>query len=430
MANTNLLGKTALISALVGSGLLSLPYSAMAADSLDAALKESKTTLSFRPRYENVTQEGIASGVTTHSDAATLKTRLTFSTGRFFDTAMVLEFDDVTSLKDVDYNDGSNGEANPVIADPEGTEVNQAYLSFTGLDKTDMRWGRQRILLDNQRFVGGVGWRQNEQTYDGFSVTNTSVPNLTLFLAQINNVNRIFGEESRPANKALWGDHSQDTQLFNGKYSIAGIGDASVYYYRIDNQYVAALSTKTTGARFAGAHALDAVNLGYELEYAQQSEAADNPKSFDADYTLLSLSATYSGFTFGLAQETLGADKDAGVAFSTPLATLHKFEGWADVFLNTPATGIVDQYATFKYGFPMGFALMAVYHDFSSDEKPANGDDDFGSEVDVQLTKTFANGATVQLKYADYSGNENGVATPASVTSDVSKFWLTATYAI
>lgn len=423
-------GKTTFIAALLGGGVLATPFSAMAADSISDALKEAKTTLSFRPRYENVTQQAIGSDATAHSDAFTLKTRLTFSSGSFFNTAMLLEFDDVTSLKDVDYNDGSNGQPNPMIADPEGTEINQAYLTFTGVPKTDIRYGRQRILLDNQRFVGGVGWRQNEQTYDGLSITNNSVPNLTLFAAQINNVNRIFGEDARPANKALWGDHSQDTQLYNAKYSIAGIGSVSAYFYDIDNQYVAALSTKTKGLRFAGDYDMKPVKLGYELEFASQSENADNPKHFTADYSLASLSATFSGVTLGLAQETLGADKDAGVGFSTPLATLHKFEGWADVFLNTPGTGIVDRYATLGYAFPMGFSLLAVYHDFSSSEKTANGDDDFGSEGDIQLTRKFANGATLQLKYADYSGNKNGVAAPASVTSDVTKFWLTGTYAI
>ena len=429
MAKTNP-GKTTFISLLVGAGVLAAPFSVMAADSIAAALQDSKTTLSFRPRYENVTQQAIGSDATAHSDAATLRTRLTFSSGSFFNTSMLLEFDDVTSLKDVNYNDGSNGQSNPIIADPEGTEVNQAYLTFNGFSKTDIRYGRQRILLDNQRFVGGVGWRQNEQTYDGLSVTNTSVPNLTLFAAQINNVNRIFGEDARPANKAFWGDHSQNTQLYNARYTIAGIGSLTAYFYDIDNQYVAALSTKTRGLRFAGGYDMKPVKLDYELEFASQSQNAENPKRFTADYSLASLSASLSGFMVGAAQETLGADKDAGVGFSTPLATLHKFEGWADVFLNTPTTGIVDRYVTLGYALPMGFNLLAVYHDFSSAENAANGDDDFGTEGDVQLTKKFANGATLQLKYADYAGNKNGVAAPASVTSDIKKFWLTGTYSI
>ena len=37
------------------------------------------------------------------------------------------------------------------------------------------------------------------------------------------------------------------------------------------------------------------------------------------------------------------------IGFSTPLATLHKFQGFADVFLTTPASGITDAYGKLGY---------------------------------------------------------------------------------
>lgn len=421
MLKRNILGNTALISALASAGLLTVPAGANAADSLEAALKESTAKLSFRPRYENVTQESPAPGASpAHSDAFTLKTRLTFTTGSFFDTSAVLEFDDVTALKDEDYNDtAGNGQDNPAIADPEGTEVNQVYLSYKGLDKTDIRYGRQRILLDNERFVGGVGWRQNEQTYDSLSVTNTSIPNLTGFLAHLYNVNRITGEDADN------GRYHMDSTLLNLKYAIAGVGAVSGYYYDLDYlEELPAASSKTMGVRFAGSTKLDPVTLGYEAEYATQSESADNPTDFDADYYLLGASVTFDIFTVGIAQEVLGADEDAGVAFSTPLATLHKFQGWADQFLATPNTGIEDTYVTFKVVLPMGMDLLAMYHQFESDADRAD-DNEYGDEIDVALTKKFSNGATIQLKYVDFSGNEDGLK-----TDDVSKVWVMATYEI
>ena len=426
MANSNLLGKTALISALAGTGLFAFPMGAMAADTLADALKESKTQLMLRPRYENVNQEDLTTDVKNSSDAFTLKTRLTFTTGSFFDTSAVLEFDDVTSLKDEDYNDGAgNGGASPVIADPVGTEVNQAYLSYKGLDKTDFRYGRQRILLDNERFVGGVGWRQNEQTYDSFSVTNTSVPGLTGFLARIYTVHRIFGDDST-ANAGLY---SMDTNLLNVKYDIPVVGSLTGYYYDLDYLEAApALSTKTMGLRLSGAAKLDPVTLGYELEYAKQSETGDNPTEFDANYYLISSTITYDVFTFGIAQEVLGADEDAGKSFATPLATLHKFQGWADMFLGTPAAGVQDSYATFKVGLPMNMGLIAMYHSFESDVDTPTGENSYGSEFDVAFTKKFDFGATVMLKYADFSGEEK--AAYAGLRNDVTKFWLMATYAI
>ncbi|MVF10854.1 hypothetical protein FT643_01750 [Ketobacter sp. MCCC 1A13808] len=398
-----------------------VPQSLMAADSLQDALKASTTKLSLRPRYEKVEQEG--AGI---SEAATILSRLTFTTGNFYDVSAVLEFDDVTSMKSVDYDDGSFAGPGPAIIDPEGTEVNQAYLSYSGLDSTDFRWGRQRIVLDNQRFVGGVAWRQNEQTYDALSVTNTSFGGLSMFYAHVTDVNRIFGEgndDSYPA--ARRGDHREDTNLLNLNYKFEGIGALSAYYYDIENESAAALSSVTYGVRFAGDTKFDSFSLGYELEYADQEDSANNPNSYSADYSLIGVSGTISNFTLGFAMETLGADADAGVGFTTSLATLHMFQGWADQFLVTPGAGVEDSYVTFKAGLPWGMNFVAVFHSFESAEDIAVGSSDYGTEIDAALTKKFENGATLQLKYADFSGEDDGL-TP----NDVEKVWITATYAI
>lgn len=426
MANTKPMAKAVAISSLLSAMGIAIPYNAMAADTLEGALKESTAKLNLRPRYENVLAE-TAAGVESRSEAATLKTRLTYSTGSFYDISAVLEFDDVTSLKDVDYLDGVNGKDGPAIVDPEGTEVNEAYLAYKGLSDTTFKWGRQRILLDNQRFVGGVGWRQNEQTYDSFSIANTSIPGLTAFYANISNVNRIFGEGATPDKvpAARLGDHTHETNLLNVGYEFKGIGKLTAYYYDIDNLDAPSLSNETTGVRFAGATDLDAIKLDYELEFATQDETGDNPVEYSADYSLISIMGTVSGFSLGIAQEVLGADDDAGVGFTTSLATAHKFQGWADVFLATPGTGIEDMYVTFKAGLPMGMSFMAVYHDFESSEDVAAGtSSDFGSEIDAVLSKKFSNGATLMLKYADFSAGDD------YFTTDVTKVWVMATYAI
>ena len=46
--------------------------------------------------------------------------------------------------------------------------------------------------------------------------------------------------------------------------------------------------------------------------------------------------------------------------FSTPLATLHAFQGWADVFLNTPADGVDDASLTLVVRPPI--AALAAPH--------------------------------------------------------------------
>ena len=54
------------------------------------------------------------------------------------------------------------------MGDPETTELNQAYLSFRG-GETILSAGRQRLVLDNARFVGEGAWRQNQQTFDALT---------------------------------------------------------------------------------------------------------------------------------------------------------------------------------------------------------------------------------------------------------------------
>ncbi len=70
--------------------------------------------------------------------------------------------------------------AYPVVADEEAYEINRFQFTNTSLPGTTLTLGRQRILLDDQRFIGNSGWRQNEQTFDAFRMVNRTVTNLVL----------------------------------------------------------------------------------------------------------------------------------------------------------------------------------------------------------------------------------------------------------
>ena len=114
--------------------------------------------------------------------------------------------------------------------------------------------------------------------------------------------------------------------------------------------------------------------------------------------------------------EVLGSDNGRG-SFQTPLATLHKFNGWADKFLGTPAGGLEDLYGSLSYkvgvdGPLKGMKFDAVYHDFSAD---IGGD--YGSEIDLQVSKKFGKNYYAGLKFAHYSAD--GFAT------DTQKIWFT-----
>lgn len=141
------------------------------ASSVLQMLGEGDTSLSFRYRYEFVDQDGIDK----NANASTLKTRLTYKSASFNGLTALLEVDNVTLVGSESYRTPSNGKIGyPIVADPDGTDVNQVSLTYKS-DGYRAILGRQRILHSGQRFVGGVGWRQNEQTYDAFTLSSKSL---------------------------------------------------------------------------------------------------------------------------------------------------------------------------------------------------------------------------------------------------------------
>jgi hypothetical protein len=320
--------------------------------------------------------------------------------------------DNVTELDGNDYptskglKNTGNFPGKTIIADPVGTEINQAYLSYTR-GNTTSKYGRQRILLDNQRFVGGVGFRQNEQTYDGFSITHKCKSNTKVFYAHINNVNRIFGEDD-----PFVSDTDSSSDLLNINYSGWDAGSLVFYSYLLDEKK-SDTEYNTYGLRFSG----NSDGLGYQLEYATQEKELANGTEFDADYLLAEASLKVDAVKFALGFENLQSDA-GNFGFTTPLATAHKFQGWADQFLGTPNEGIKDIY--FSAGGKLGgVKLTAIYHDFTSDTDNLSGDDDLGSEFGFVASKKFGDYG-LSLKYANYSDGDSSFN-----KADTEKLWLT-----
>jgi hypothetical protein len=171
----------------------------------------------------------------------------------------------------------------PVVADPESYAVNRFQLVNTSLPGTTLTLGRQRITLDDQRFVGNVGWRQNEQTFDAFRAVNKSVKNLVLDATYLNRVNRVFGEDSPQ------GTYKGDGLLLNASYQTK-LGKVTGFGYLLEFDPIAGVaaaagdSTSTYGLRFAGEAPAGKVKFAYLASWATQTDAGDNPLSFDLGY--------------------------------------------------------------------------------------------------------------------------------------------------
>jgi hypothetical protein len=399
------------------SSMAMAPVTAQAEDAFMEALTGGKVSFSARARYENVNQDNALED----ADAYTLRTTLAYKTGAFHGLSGFIEFEDVSHLGSDNFNAaGTNGEPEySIVADPEGTEVNQAYLAYNAFDTT-FKFGRQIITYRDapfHRFIGTVGWRQNWQTFDAFSVVNQSLPNTSLSYAYLDKVQTIFGEDGNLAALMVEdGEIEMDSHLFNAQYSGLPIGNLEGYAYLLDYEDSvddSAYSRATYGARLSGAQPLnDAFKVLYTAEYATQDDYADGEMD-QQDYYLLELGGKYKGWLLKLSHEV--QEGDGTYSFRTPLGTNHAFQGWADIFLNTPTQGLEDTYVTLV-GNVLGAKLVAVYHDFETDEDSL----DAGDEYDLMLEKTFKEHYTLGVKYADYNADEEfgGV--------DTEKFWVYA----
>ncbi|MDO8346691.1 MAG: alginate export family protein [Rugosibacter sp.] len=389
------------LASAVALALLSLP--ALAGDSFADALTGGKPSVDMRFRYETVDQDNTLK----NADAATVRLRLGYETGEYKGFGAFIEAEHVSDLVD-DYNSTTNGKTTySTIADPEFTEINQGYLSYSGLPDTKLKYGRQRIVLDNHRFIGNVGWRQNEQTFDAFTVVNKSLPATTITAGYIYNVNKINSDQH-----PTLGNAHMKSPLLNISYKGWSAGEIVGYGYLLDYVDAPASSTQTWGLRFKGDTAIaDGLKLLYTAEYAAQSDYKNNPADYRVDYSFLEAGLAKGVHSVKLGYELLEGN---GVkSFQTPLATLHAFNGWADIFLTTPATGLEDVYlgaGTTLYGVK----LDALYHDYRADQGNAR----YGSEWNLQATKAIDKNYLVGIKYASYNAKTYSV--------DTDKFWLWA----
>ncbi len=384
--------------------LLALPVHAQAQDqtleSITHALTGGAVDFAARYRFEWVDDDNFRQ----RAKASTLKMRMTYLSKPVNQIRLGVETDYVAVIGPERYNSTENGLSEyPVVADPQGFDLNQAYLQYQS-GRLSGTLGRQRILMDQQRFVGGVAWRQNEQTYDAARLIYHSGA-FTLDYAYVWNVNRIFGPEDgdQPA------DWHGNTHLFNLKYQISEYQSLSGYAYLQDfeNDNGPPNSVMSYGMNYQATLG----NLKVFAELAQQRDHADNSRNYQTHYYAANLDYSLSPIDLLLGYEVLASD-NADSAFRTPLATLHKFQGWSDKFLITPDTGVKDFYLGVRETNGK-LHLGAVWHHFRADKERGT----LGRELNVSATYQLNRHISIQVKLANYDA--------VSHATDTTKAWLT-----
>ncbi|WP_336469710.1 alginate export family protein [Crenothrix polyspora] len=325
------------------------------------------------------------------------------------------------------------------MADPQQSELNQLWLSYNGIPDTIIKVGRQRIKLDDDRFIGNVGWRQMETTYDSVLLThnNQQLFGLVVNAGYIGNVQTFTGTTE-----------NIEAPFLNVNYKMGDYGNVIGYGYWLDYteadtkdaagnpsaSNTSEKSSQTYGLRFACcAKPLDSIKisdnfgLAYTAEWSYQTDYGHGKTDYEAHrFNVMGGFSAYNVMFQGAVEQLNGSGRNKH--FDTPLGTNHAFQGWADLFLVTPNNGIRDVFGTVMVPFQRGdLVATATYHSYSDD----TGQLDYGDEWNFQLVQKFGKHYSLLAKYAYYNGGADAAynkpnSTDPAPSADTQKIWLSA----
>jgi len=369
----------------------------------------------FRYRAESVDLADAAEDAL----ASTLRSRLTLAGKPATGLSWVVEVDDVRVVGAERYNSTGNGQTQyPVVADPEGTDLNRAALAWEHTD-VSLRAGRQRIVHGSERFVGGVAWRQNEQTYDGLRGQWQLSDTTSLDVSYVASVRRIFGPDDG-AQPASW---DGDSLFLRAVWHPTDDIELRPFAYRLDVNADADFAPPVTVDNSTDTVGIEADwsvgPLTVRGAYARQWDHADSTLNYAANYSLAQGVYSFGTVQVEITREVLGSDRNTG--FRTPLATLHKFQGWADVFLNTPEDGIEDISLAFQGGVE-NLTWRVVGHRFAAERGSAG----YGHEFDIDVSWQMNERLSFQFRFAAFDAN----SAAARQYQDVRKAWLIARFVL
>jgi hypothetical protein len=398
------------------------------------AISKGRLILEFRGRYESVDQTKTAT-LKDNAAAFTLRTHLGWETAAWQGFKGLIELSDVAHAGPEDYAVNAPGAATPplngadkakypLINDPDEVELNRIQLSWTLNKDLSATVGRQRILIDDQRFVGNVGWRQNEQTFDSARVDGGVGPLRATYI-YIDRVNRVLGPVSN------W---NSDSHLFNVSYAAAPQLRLEGFVYALDFGNSPINNSITEGLKASGKFAKGPWSLVYNAAYAdQRNYRAEALPSFNLGYYEGDVAATYAIYTAKVGYEVLDGSGTRG--FTTPLATTHAFNGWADVWVSPGANksfvdGIKDLSAAavvrpkLKLKYLSNPEFTAVYHDFHDERTGAT----LANEIDLQAAAAVTSKLAVTLKYADFTRSSTVPVGAAAPPASRAKVWFMFEY--
>ena len=405
-----------------------------ASPSLGDAIKGGKLLLDVRARYEFVDQARTGT-LTDPADATTVRTRLGWETAEWKGLRGLVEVTNVSHLGPERFAvntpgattpplNGADRAKYPLVNDPDVNELNRLQLTWSPSAAWRLTVGRQRVLIDDQRFVGNAGWRQDEQTFDAVRA-DIALGQVKAVYAYVTHVNRVLGDLR---------DWHSDSHLLNVAWVLSNNVRLEGFVYALDFRNSAANSSITQGLKVSGKARAGKAQWTYGATWARQGDYRGNTPSYDLSYWQADAGAAYGVYSVKADYEVLEGNGARG--FTTPLATTHAFQGWADAWVQPLGgnKGFVDGLKDFNltlearpkiaagpFSKP---ALLLRYHDFDDQRTGVK----LAHEWDAQAQAALSARLSVALKYADFQrvgGAPLGTAPPPASRT---KIWLTLEY--
>ncbi|MCH7630028.1 MAG: alginate export family protein [Proteobacteria bacterium] len=322
--------------------------------------------LDARLRWENVDTP------TKDADAVTLRLRSGFELKHAPSHLSVLAEAEATLAIDENYNGLSfvPNKARPAfagVADPANVELNRLQVQYR-TKQLGLTVGRQRINLDDQRWVGGVAWRQNEQTFDAVR-GEASIGPVMADVTYADSQRTIFGHDAGP--RTAYDGHFWFLQagVKQGPVTVKG------FSYLLDydtKEQVGPLAVTLADTQTYGVRATAALPLGKKVKlnlvgsYAHQQGWKNNPAKYGVDYVNLGYKANYVAVLsgMGVSIESIFPTDNSGTPLDE-LPLMQATKNYDDVaFIFEVADNATADYwvsiVNAQYGTPMGCGTTAV----------------------------------------------------------------------
>ncbi|HMC01034.1 MAG TPA: alginate export family protein [Flavobacteriaceae bacterium] len=319
-------------------------------------------------------------------------------------------FDFYMSFQDV-FVWGENRQLKPEDSN-NSFAVFQAWADIKLSERSSTKIGRQMLIYDDQRILGGVDWAQQARNHDAIVFKykkkkfqfdlglafNQDYDNPSGFISS-GNVYNTMGYFSYKTMqyaylKKSWASFSGSLLILNN-----GFQD-----FESDNTTPDGISSLQT----IGAH------LGYKkgnFSAAANLFLQTGKRQGDIDVNgahLAGLELSYKAsdkLAFGVGTEIIsGNDGDAGEtgAFFPLYGTNHKFNGFMDYFYvgnHANSVGLFDIHASANFTFKNNSSLLIKVLNFSGEQELPSGEKSLGTEVDLVYTKKFK-GYTLKAGYS------------------------------